>query len=349
MVQFHSCIPISVGCDTLINHIAFDGCDYICTIRCKCEILRWNPCGALLHRYCTCREYDCICYDAHEHCFWASSRSCCGKLFKLDCSMNEIDYIRICKTEQYGVVTGISYDCCRNTLMVSFPCVVIEIEKDCETTRVFYQTREVCIMGVLCICPCMLLTVYQGHKRSIIVINQWGEKIGCQRIDGLFLPQNLIFNPCTSDCHQSPIWAFVCKKCCYPYLCNTDLSFRDLGFLPCSCNYELCSCDEKPCPGCDPWKDVMESIALMETSLSHILNAEGEKIQKVLAATDDIDKIMCVNREVNQTIVNATHLEHTLYAKLSALCDCGFCDEACGGHGPCRDDEQCGHILGSNA
>ena len=93
----------------------------------------------------------------------------------------------------------------------------------------------------------------------------------------------------------------------------------------------------------------MESIALMETSLSHILNAEGEKIQKVLAATDDIDKIMCVNREVNQTIVNATHLEHTLYAKLSALCDCGFCDEACGGHGPCRDDEQCGHILGSNA
>lgn len=82
----------------------------------------------------------------------------------------------------------------------------------------------------------------------------------------------------------------------------------------------------------------MESIALIETALSHILNAEGEKIQKVLATTDDIDKIMCVNREVNKTIVNATHLEHTLYAKLSALFDCGLCDKPCDDHGQCNSD-----------
>lgn len=87
----------------------------------------------------------------------------------------------------------------------------------------------------------------------------------------------------------------------------------------------------------------MESIALIETALSHILNAEGEKIQKVLATTDDIEQIICVNKEVNKTIVNATHLEHTLYAKLSALSDCGLCDDLCDdncdSYRPCWEDK----------
>lgn len=128
------------------------------------------------------------------------------------------------------------------------------------------------------------------------------------------------------DCHKSPIWAFVLKRNCYPYLCSTNI----LGFMPYGCNYEICEeccCGKKTCSNHDPCKDVMESIALIETALSHILNAESEKIQKVLATTDDIDKIMCVNWEVNKTIVNVIHLEHTLYAKLSALFDCGLCDE----------------------
>ncbi len=73
MVELNACIPISVDCDTLIHHVAFCGCEYVCTVRCKCEILRLDDSGSLLHRYQTCREYDCICYDTQDHCFWASS------------------------------------------------------------------------------------------------------------------------------------------------------------------------------------------------------------------------------------------------------------------------------------
>lgn len=346
MVHFDSCIPISLGCNTVINHVAFDGCDYFCTIRYKCEIIRFHPCSSIIHRYCTCREYDCICYDYHDHCFWASSSVCCGKLFKLDCFMNEIDCIQIDATEQYGIITGISYHCCKNALIVAFPCVVIEIKKECETSKVLYTTREYHIMDVLSICPCMLLTVQQCNQNDIIVINPCGEKIGCYGMDGSFTPQNLILQPCMSDCHTSPIWVFARKKCCYPYLCSTDLFFDDLEFTPCCCNYKICqegNCCKNPCSPHDPCADIMESIALIETALSHILNAEGEKIQKVLATTDDIDKIMCVNKEVNHTIINVTHLEHTLYAKLSALTDCGLCDdfckEACDCHTHCCDDE----------
>ena len=74
---------------------------------------------------------------------------------------------------------------------------------------------------------------------------------------------------------------------------------------------------------------MIESIALMEIALSHILNAEGEKLQKVIATTNDIDKILCVNKEVNKTIVNVTHLEQVLYAKLEALQDNCLCRDLC--------------------
>lgn len=87
----------------------------------------------------------------------------------------------------------------------------------------------------------------------------------------------------------------------------------------------------------------MESIALIEAAISHILNAEGEKIQKVLAETDNIDTILFVNREVSKTIVNATHLEHVLYEKLCAIVDCGICHDCC--PSKCRPkDKNCDHI-----
>ena len=47
--------------------------------------------------------------------------------------------------------------------------------------------------------------------------------------------------------------------------------------------------------------DLLESIALEETAMSHILNAEGEKIQRGLAETDDINKIMCVGNQNKKT------------------------------------------------
>ena len=38
--------------------------------------------------------------------------------------------------------------------------------------------------------------------------------------------------------------------------------------------------------------DIIESVALQETALSHILNAEGEKIQKMVALPDVTPEIL---------------------------------------------------------
>lgn len=331
MEQLHSFTPIPVECNAAINHVAFDGCDYFCTIRCKCEIIRFNPCHHVWRKYATRKEYDCICYDYGARCFWASSKTCCNKLFKLDCCMNEIDCISICVSSACGTITGISYQDCKNALLVSFTHAVVEVKKCSEESKIIYTAEEASILDVLSICPGMLLTLSQDGQSCIVAINHHGEQTNCYPIQGSLLFKNLIFNPCA--CKKSPVEAFILKKCCYPYLVKCDIPLSCFGFIPCCCNFKICDaccCREEDCyTNAALCRDILESIALVETALSHILNAEGEKLQKVLCTTDDMDTILCVNRQVNQTLISATHLEQTLYTKLTAMLDSGLCDFSC--------------------
>lgn len=81
--------------------------------------------------------------------------------------------------------------------------------------------------------------------------------------------------------------------------------------------------------------DIVESVALEQTALSHILNAEGEKIQKVLEICDfnkekcnncDTDNILKVNESVQTTINAVTRLETVLHGKLELFKNC-LCDD----------------------
>ncbi len=69
-------------------------------------------------------------------------------------------------------------------------------------------------------------------------------------------------------------------------------------------------------------KLLMTSIALEEISLSHILNAEGEKIQKFLSF-DDISKhdILKLNDSVNVFLGNLSDKNQVLFDKLSTVKD----------------------------
>ncbi|MEG2413316.1 MAG: hypothetical protein RSB61_01550 [Clostridia bacterium] len=64
--------------------------------------------------------------------------------------------------------------------------------------------------------------------------------------------------------------------------------------------------------------DIIESVALEETGLSHILNAEGEKIQafvKMPGVTPS--QLLAVNASVQATITSITQLEMVLQNKLN--------------------------------
>ncbi|MEG2457770.1 MAG: hypothetical protein RSB41_02645 [Bacilli bacterium] len=61
--------------------------------------------------------------------------------------------------------------------------------------------------------------------------------------------------------------------------------------------------------------DMIESIAYQETSISHILNAESEKIEQVLK-TGTYEEILKVNKSVSRTIKSLNYLERILINKL---------------------------------
>ncbi|MCL2859314.1 MAG: hypothetical protein FWF46_01825 [Oscillospiraceae bacterium] len=73
--------------------------------------------------------------------------------------------------------------------------------------------------------------------------------------------------------------------------------------------------------------DLITSVALQETALSHILNAEGEKMQAIIAMPNvSPEKLLKLNRSVERLINAITRLEMILQAKLELFADESFCN-----------------------
>ncbi len=69
--------------------------------------------------------------------------------------------------------------------------------------------------------------------------------------------------------------------------------------------------------------DLIESIALEETALAHILNAEGEKLQKVIAMPNITTvELLTVNKSVESMVKTITRLQYLLQSNLDLFKDC---------------------------
>lgn len=72
--------------------------------------------------------------------------------------------------------------------------------------------------------------------------------------------------------------------------------------------------------------DIIESVALQQAALSHILNAEGEKLQKILSFEDlRTETILQANKSVESMVDAVSGLELILKQKLELFDDC-LCD-----------------------
>lgn len=77
---------------------------------------------------------------------------------------------------------------------------------------------------------------------------------------------------------------------------------------------------------CQAITDIITSVALEQTALSHIINAEGEKIQKIVASAQSAEEMLAVNNSVKDMLSSITRLEMVLQGKLELFQDC-LCDE----------------------
>lgn len=76
-------------------------------------------------------------------------------------------------------------------------------------------------------------------------------------------------------------------------------------------------------PRCQAISDLIESVALQEAGLAHILNAEGEKLQKAISRADvSAPQLLQFNRSVEDTLRAVTQLEVILQGKLALFQDC---------------------------
>ena len=74
--------------------------------------------------------------------------------------------------------------------------------------------------------------------------------------------------------------------------------------------------------------DIIESVALEECAISHILNAEGEALQKVLSfQTLNIEHMISKNDSIVEVIRACTEFGKELCGKLKIFENCICCED----------------------
>ena len=176
----------------------------------------------------------------------------------------------------------------------------------------------------------LLICIFDKDNQYIHTLDENFKVINCVSIDKNLVVFDMIFNPCKKEKLEF-IEYFVFKKGCYSYVCQCPFDYCNLVYELCYCNYKI---REKYCEinyekGCYTCSQIIESIALVEASLAHILNAEGDKIKKVISTTNNINEIICVNEQVIKVITKITHLEQVLYEKLDTIKNCNLYSDKC--------------------
>ncbi len=70
---------------------------------------------------------------------------------------------------------------------------------------------------------------------------------------------------------------------------------------------------------CCAASSLLQSIALEEAAISHILNAEGEKLQKAISLSCSLNDLVEINKSVEDMVDKLTTLETVLKSKLDFI------------------------------
>ena len=112
---------------------------------------------------------------------------------------------------------------------------------------------------------------------------------------------------------------------CYRLAVNCPIRHRTRPCGP-DCAEPCSGMPNPPCPDRKTCEDLLESVAEAQMALSHILNAEGEKLSGIIAFTDDVGALLKANWSVNRTLNDVICKEQALYSELERILEiCGAC------------------------
>nr|WP_288860804.1 hypothetical protein [uncultured Faecalicatena sp.] len=289
--------------------MTFDGNFFYLTLPEESKVCKFSRDFIFLHSFEVNRPYFAICYDSIEHCFWASEERLRHTIFRLDCDMEEWGEVQIrkCCAVSSGIC-GLSFHCQNETIIVAYENCTIELTREGEMVQVLQRSEKDENLGVLFVPPFLIL-VQRCRQKQFLKIFCREELIRCLCIPDCYKVKALIFCPCCGiERKKLVLFILVWDSCSCPCILKCVLDF---------CGKEICDCNFSCCCGREDCRcSIIESVAKSECALAHILNAEGEKLQKAVELADNICELLEVNRSVQRTITKVTFLEQVLYAKL---------------------------------
>ncbi len=348
-------IPLPSDCYCRYLCGAFDGENYHFCIGTDCDgrVDKYNSKLTLIRSAKTCRAYCALTYDPVMCCFWAVACNMPGRLFKLDMCFREIDSITISRTDTYciscGSISGVSYNCGNDTLVVSFYDAVWEVNKNGDLlNRISGYRQDFVYSDVLSVFPYTILTLINANAQIILVLDGNNVRVDEDIIPNDFQPEAIIFNPCINETGE--FFALVTRHREYSRLLR--LQFFP-ALVPNECNFNICNnpckCKALDVPGdeispestaeqadtgstdtsaqpvpenkgaaakCDA---LLGAMAGIETALTGILNAESDKLRRAIDKGASAAELATENKSVESILTNAASLEDTLCEAISSI------------------------------
>lgn len=339
-IQTGCTLPLPCGVND-IRGFTISDCDFCFLDRSGCRLIKWSKYTRAVETIPLDRRYLCFCYDLRENCYWGIPESEPCLIYRLDACFCEVGHLTISGASQQHP-SGICSDHCENGIWVCYPLQSAFVNK-CSGKVTWHKNEDSrnISLGALMQCACRVNCCYDGSRQMIEILSPC-----CQECIEICIPRDYRFAgmapcPCSKENLNCRFCLLLSKNCTREFvLMEYCVHFSRDAIAPCCpCPPAPDPCPPDPCPSpcpphCGGSYEVMHSIALEEAGLAHILNAEGEKIQKAVAISDNIEQLICVNESVKHTLTQVTLLEGMLYSKLEALVSC---DDFCHGVNPrCR-------------
>lgn len=327
---------------TNIENLTFNGLHYIFLSSHSPKVILLDRNFKLFKAILLHQSYSNICFDNLQKCYWAISNNDASIIYKLNSDFSEVNKISIRGVKDFNA-TGLSFDHYNSCLWISFTNCIGYIKKG--TTNIQYLSNKYLTMSniaILALPHCILISYIRNCNQFIEIFDVENCKYLFECCPKEYEIKDITltsFPSCKNTYFTTyDISLLLSKKCSNTkFIMNCSINFceaqppkfiyknsknikhdcYDISENNFNCEY-FSHCHSNKF-NCNVKYEIMHSIALEEAAIAHILNAEGEKIQKAVACSNSIENLLCINESVKQTIIHITQLETQLYLKLSAL------------------------------